>query len=71
MNPRIGSLVSDNVTATITINRKDLDRVSLGEADFKELVDNGTIQITGDKAAFSSFLGMIDKFNFWFNIIEP
>lgn len=71
VNPRIGSHVPDNVTATITINRKDLDRVSLGEASFKDLVANGTIKIDGDKNAFTSFLGMIDNFNFWFHIVEP
>ncbi|MFT3823691.1 MAG: alkyl sulfatase dimerization domain-containing protein [Chitinophagaceae bacterium] len=71
VSPRIGSHVAGAVTATITVNRKDLDRVSLGEASFDDLVKNGTITINGDKNAFNNFLGMLDKFNFWFNIIEP
>ncbi len=71
VNPRIGSQVSDNVTASLTINRKDLDRISLGEESYKDLIDNGTIKITGNKDAFNSFLTKIDQFNFWFNIIEP
>ncbi|HEY4286635.1 MAG TPA: alkyl sulfatase dimerization domain-containing protein [Puia sp.] len=71
VNIRIGSSLPDPVTATITINRKDLDRVTLGEAKFKDLVDNGTVKISGDNAAFTSFLGMIDNFNFWFHIVEP
>jgi alkyl sulfatase BDS1-like metallo-beta-lactamase superfamily hydrolase len=71
VNPRIGSHETEAVTATVTINRKDLDRVSLGEATFKDLVDNGTIKINGDKNAFTSFLEQIDNFNFWFNIVEP
>jgi alkyl sulfatase BDS1-like metallo-beta-lactamase superfamily hydrolase len=71
VNPRIGSNLENNVKATITINRKDLDRISLGEAKFDDLIANGTINITGDKNAFVSFLGMIENFNFWFNIVEP
>ncbi|MEN2490332.1 alkyl sulfatase dimerization domain-containing protein [Flavobacterium sp. B11] len=71
VNPRIGSNVSEDVTASLTINRKDLDRISLGETSFKDLVDNGTIKISGDKNAFTSFLSKIDTFNFWFNIVEP
>lgn len=71
VNPRIGSNVNEDVTASLTINRKDLDRISLGETSFKDLVDNGTIKITGDKNAFTNFLSKIDNFNFWFNIVEP
>ncbi|HEY9262683.1 alkyl sulfatase dimerization domain-containing protein, partial [Chitinophaga sp.] len=71
VTPRIGSHVDENVTATLTINRKDLDRVSLGESSFNDLISDGTIKIDGDKNAFNSFLGMIDKFDFWFPIVEP
>ncbi|RPD43094.1 alkyl sulfatase C-terminal domain-containing protein [Chitinophaga barathri] len=46
-------------------------RISLGEASFNDLTGNGTIKIEGDKNAFYSFVGMVDKFNFWFNIVEP
>lgn len=71
INPRIGSHVTEGVTASITMNRKDLDKISLGEASFKALIDNDTIKITGDKAAFNNLLAMIDKFDFWFHIVEP
>ncbi len=70
-NPRIGGNLTEGITATITINRKDLDRISLGEASFDDLTKNGTISIEGDKSAFTNFLGEIDKFDFWFHIVEP
>lgn len=71
VTPRIGSNVTENITATITIDRKDLDRVSLGEVTYEELIKNGTIKIQGNQEAFSNFLNKLDLFNFWFNIIEP
>lgn len=71
VTPRIGSNVTDNVTATITINRKDLDKISLGEASYEDLFKDGSLKIDGDKAAFDKFLSKLDSFNFWFNIIEP
>ena len=71
VTPRIGSHVKDNVTATLTINRSDLDRISLGEAKLHDLISKGDIKIDGDRNAFNSFLGMVDQFNFWFNIVEP
>ena len=71
VTPRIGSSAKNNVTATITINRKDLDRISLGEATYDDLAGSGEIKIEGDKEAWNKFLGKLDSFEFWFNIIEP
>lgn len=70
-NPRIGSHINKDVTASITVNRKDLDRISLGEATYADLIKDGTIKITGNKKAFDAFLSQIDTFEFWFNIVEP
>ena len=69
--PRYGTFVSDNVTATIHINRSDLDRVSLGEAKFEDLMKDDLMKIDGDSMAYFNFLSKIDKFKFWFNIVEP
>lgn len=71
VTPRIGSNLKEDVTATISIKRSDLDRISLGEAKYPELVENGTVQIDGDSNAFYKFLGKLDSFNLWFNIVEP
>ncbi|WP_255521142.1 alkyl sulfatase C-terminal domain-containing protein [Flavobacterium hungaricum] len=71
VTPRIGGSVKNNVTATITINRSDLNKVSLKEASFADLLKSKAIKIVGDQNAFTSFLGKIDSFNFWFNIVEP
>ncbi len=69
--PRIGMFIPDNVTATINIKRSDLDKVSLQETTFKDLLKNGTLKIDGDQEAFFNFLSKSDVFNFWFNIVEP
>ncbi|MBL0709453.1 MAG: MBL fold metallo-hydrolase [Colwellia sp.] len=71
VTPRIGSNFSKDVTATITLNRSDLDKTSLGEATFDELIKSGAIKVDGDKKAFNKFLTKIDTFDFWFNIVEP
>jgi alkyl sulfatase BDS1-like metallo-beta-lactamase superfamily hydrolase len=71
ITPRIGSIVDKNVTATLTVNRTDLDRIILGQATYSELIKSGGIKSDGDTDAFSKFAAKLDKFNFWFNIIEP
>lgn len=69
--PRVGEFVKKDVTSTIHVKRSDLDKVSLGEAKFEDLVKNGDLKINGDQEAFFNFLSKLDVFEFWFNIIEP
>ena len=52
--------------ATIAINRSDLNNVILGVEDIQEVAE-----ITGDPDAFEEFLGYLDSFEFWFNIVLP
>lgn len=69
VNPRIGSHVSRDVTATLTVNRSDLNKVVSRTATFNDLIANGTIKVTGDADAFRKVMGRMDDFKFWFNII--
>lgn len=69
--PRVGEFVKENVTSTIHVKRSDLDKVSLGETNFEDLIKNGKLTIEGDQKAFFNFLSKMDQFEFWFNIIEP
>ncbi len=71
VTPRVGSHLSSDVTATITIKRSDLDRVNLGETSMDELMTSGAVTIDGDAEAFKEFLSHLDTFEFWFNIVEP
>jgi len=69
--PRIGEFVKKDTTSTIHVKRSDLDKVSLREANFEDLIKNGDLKIEGDQEAFFNFLSKIDVFSFWFNIVEP
>lgn len=71
VTPRVGSNLKKDVTATITANRSDLDKTTMGQASFEELVSSGAIKVEGDADAFNNFLTKLDKFNFWFNIVVP
>lgn len=58
-------------TATITLTRAALDDVTLGMATFAEKVDAGEITIDGSRADVETFLGLLDTFEFWFDIVTP
>jgi alkyl sulfatase BDS1-like metallo-beta-lactamase superfamily hydrolase len=72
VNPRVGNPLTKDVTATITMSRMDLAILtSSKDARVDDLVQEGRIKIEGDAAAFTDFLGNLDYFDFWFNLIEP
>jgi alkyl sulfatase BDS1-like metallo-beta-lactamase superfamily hydrolase len=58
-------------TATIGLTRAAMDAIAMRQASFLDLSADGTITITGDAAAVEDFLGLLDTFEFWFNIVTP
>jgi alkyl sulfatase BDS1-like metallo-beta-lactamase superfamily hydrolase len=57
--------------ATVTIKRADLNRVILGEVKLEELIEDGTATLDGDAQRLHELLGLLDEFEFWFNIVTP
>ena len=58
-------------TATITIDRKTLDDVMLGQAQFPALMQSGAIKIEGDRMAFLSWFALHPPQDPRFNIVVP
>eukprot|EP00923_Selenidium_pygospionis_P024252 GHVN01042094.1.p1 GENE.GHVN01042094.1~~GHVN01042094.1.p1 ORF type:complete len:355 (-),score=43.32 GHVN01042094.1:205-1269(-) len=48
-----------------------ISELGLNMATFEDSVKDGKIKIDGDKGVLDDFMAMLDKFNFWFNIITP
>lgn len=61
----------DSPTATVKCARSAIDTVLLGEATFAGQMESGAIAVEGDRSAFTEFLGLLDEFEFWFNIVTP
>ncbi|HEY1237878.1 MAG TPA: alkyl sulfatase dimerization domain-containing protein [Solirubrobacterales bacterium] len=57
--------------ATVRINRSDLNEVILGAANLEGLLQEGTATVDGDAQALHDLLGLLDDFEFWFNIVTP
>ncbi|QYK12127.1 MBL fold metallo-hydrolase [Shewanella rhizosphaerae] len=55
----------------LTMSMKTMNSIQLKELSFDDAIASGEVKLTGDKALFTSFLGMLDDFNFWFNIVMP
>jgi len=57
--------------ATLTLNRTVLNQVLLDQAKFPQFIQSGEIKIEGVLPAFAQFFALMDRFEFWFNIVTP
>jgi alkyl sulfatase BDS1-like metallo-beta-lactamase superfamily hydrolase len=57
--------------ATITMTRTALNQIVLGETSLDKEISSGNVKVQGQKEALSQFLALLDKFEFWFNIVTP
>jgi alkyl sulfatase BDS1-like metallo-beta-lactamase superfamily hydrolase len=60
-----------NADAKITLAKSTLDRIQLGEITPEQAITSGEMKLDGRREAFAEFVGMLDKFPFWFNIVTP
>ena len=57
--------------ADVTIPRTVLNDIVLGQTTLADQVKAGKVTIKGKQEAVNEFVAMLDKFDFWFNIVEP
>jgi alkyl sulfatase BDS1-like metallo-beta-lactamase superfamily hydrolase len=57
--------------AKVSLTKATLDSIQLGEITPEQAVSSGRMKIEGNRQAFVDFVGLLDKFPFWFNIVTP
>ncbi|ATX93303.1 alkyl/aryl-sulfatase [Citrobacter portucalensis] len=62
---------ASNADASITLNRATLNKIILKEESLKKAEEKGDVQISGNHAKLDEFLGYLDSFDFWFNMVTP
>ncbi|MES3498124.1 alkyl sulfatase dimerization domain-containing protein [Citrobacter portucalensis] len=62
---------ASNADASITLNRATLNKIILKEESLKQAEGKGDVQISGNQAKLDEFLGYLDSFDFWFNMVTP
>jgi alkyl sulfatase BDS1-like metallo-beta-lactamase superfamily hydrolase len=62
---------ADLADATLTMPRSALDDIVLGAATLAEKQAAGEARLDGSQEKFREFLSMLDRFEFWFNIVTP
>ncbi len=62
---------STDPDVSLTLTKAALDDVQLGNVTLEQAIANGDIKLDGDEDVFKDFVGMLDTFDFWFNIVTP
>jgi alkyl sulfatase BDS1-like metallo-beta-lactamase superfamily hydrolase len=62
---------AEKADATITVSKATLDAIQLKETTIDGAVASGDLKIGGNREAFMSFMGLLDDYPFWFNIVTP
>ncbi|MCY1275224.1 alkyl/aryl-sulfatase [Pseudomonas jinjuensis] len=62
---------ADKADASLTLTKAALDDVQLGKASFEQQVASGKVKVEGRKEAFGELMGLMDDFDFWFDIVTP
>ena len=55
----------------MNLTREKLNDIILGNTTFEKELDAKSINVTGNSDALKDLLSMLDKFDFWFNIVTP
>ncbi len=69
LSHRSGS--DDGADVSFAISRRDFEDVLLGRASMPELLAGGSAWLDGDATALQEFVGLLDRFELWFNIVAP
>jgi alkyl sulfatase BDS1-like metallo-beta-lactamase superfamily hydrolase len=62
---------ADNADVSLTMKRDALDDIILGRKKMTEAIDSGAVKLTGSRPKLEEFVGYLDKFDLWFNIVTP
>ncbi|MEB3068645.1 alkyl/aryl-sulfatase [[Mycobacterium] vasticus] len=57
--------------ANLTLTKATLDDIELKNVTLDEAISTKRITIDGNRGAFDEFMGLLDTFPFWFNIVTP
>ena len=57
--------------ATVTMPRTVLNNIVLGETTLDKEIESGKVTVEGKKESLSELVALLDKFDFWFNIVTP
>ncbi len=57
--------------ASLTLSKETMNQIQLGKLKLTDGIDQKKVTLDGDRQSVDQFVGMLDTFPFWFNIVTP
>jgi len=70
LNYTLGKQI-DDADATVTIDTELLDSTNFGQTTISDAMQAGEATVDGNADKFMEFLGLLDRFELWFDIVTP
>ncbi|MEZ5864408.1 MAG: alkyl sulfatase dimerization domain-containing protein [Geminicoccaceae bacterium] len=62
---------AEDADVSLTLDRTALNQVIAGELKIEQGITNGKIKLDGDPKKFEAFVGLLDKFDPWYQVVMP
>ncbi len=62
---------ASDADASMTLSMSTLLDVQMGQGTLEQKIKAGDVKLEGQPKAFADFMGLLDTFTFWFNIVTP
>ncbi|MDV3127572.1 MBL fold metallo-hydrolase [Mycobacterium sp. 21AC1] len=60
-----------DANASLTLTKATLDDIQLGNTTIDDAMSTNKMTVDGNRQSFNEFMGLLDTFPFWFNIVTP
>lgn len=64
-----GGRQAKDADCTVTLTRANLNDIILGKAKLPQLITAGSVKVAGNEKALQEVLGLLDTFEFWFDVV--
>ncbi|WP_244438386.1 alkyl/aryl-sulfatase [Mycolicibacterium septicum] len=60
-----------NADASLTLSKDAMNQIQMGKLKLNDGIDQNKVKLDGNRQPVEDFVGMLDTFPFWFNIVTP
>ncbi|WP_273732953.1 alkyl/aryl-sulfatase [Mycolicibacterium septicum] len=60
-----------NADASLTLSKDTMNQIQMGKLKLNDGIDQNKVKLDGNRQPVEDFVGMLDTFPFWFNIVTP
>ena len=63
--------LNPDAATTVMLTRSTINEIILGNASLDSQIKVGNVKFQGDTKKLAEFVGLLDSFELWFNIVTP